>query len=399
MPYAGLVSRRAVEFYGDKFAWNPVSSGPFILTELQRDYRMLLERNPAYRKEFFKEAESEADRSHPLPLVDKIVCSLIKQPLSNWLLFLQGELDMSALDKDNFDAVVGDDLKLIPALAKCGIKLVQVPEFQVNYVGFSFTDPLLADNLKLRQAISLAYNVPLRVKHANYGLLPANGPIPPGVSGHDASYQNPWSKYDLEKARELLREAGYPDGIDPKTGKPLQLSFDQNGTSATHRQIAELMVNDMRKLGIEIKPSMNESPRFFKKLSDGQLQLFRLSWSGDYPDAENFLQLFYGPNAGSSNRVCYRDPAFDKMFAEIISMPDSPERTEKYRKMSVYLTEKCPWIFESYPVSYRLTHAWLENYLPHDFAFSRWKYLSLDPSRRTEQKASFHPLEMKDLQK
>lgn len=398
MPYASVVSRKAVEHYGGEFPWNPVGSGPFRLREWQRDYKIILDRNSEYREEFFPLAQNFSDRGRRLPLLDTIVCYLVRQPLSAWLIFLQGGMDMSSLDKDNFDAVVGEDLKLVPALAKRGIKLLQIPEFQVNYIGFCFADPLMAENINLRRAMACAYDLDARIKHFNHCIIPANGPIPPGVAGYDEKYENPY-KYNLEKAREYMRLAGYPDGIDPATGKSLEIAFDQMGNSAQHRQLAELMAADMKKIGISIKPFLNNKPRFLQKAEKGQLQVFRLNWVGDYPDAENFLQLFYSPNAGGCNRVFYKDALFDGMYREVQGMPDCQERTEKYMAMSEYLTEQCPWIFESYPVSFQLIHCWLENYLPHDFAFSRWKYLSVDTAQREKCKASFKPLEMWELRK
>ena len=272
-----------------------------------------------------------------------------------------------------------------------------MPDFQINYIGFCFSDPLLSKNLELRKAISMAYNVGIRVKYSNNSLVPANGPIPPGVAGYDASYVNPYAQFDLEKAREHLAKAGYPGGTNPVTGKPLELSFDLGDNSPAYRQLAELMKDDMRKIGIEIRPFLNDKPRFLQKLKEGQAQLFRYSWVGDYPDAENFLQVFYSKNIGGCNRAGYSDPEFDRMFQEIVFMPDCPERTEKYRKMSVYLTEQCPWIFESNPTSYLLIHAWLENYVPQDFAFARWKYLSIDPESRKKTRDSFKPLKMEEL--
>ena len=397
MSYSAVVSRKATESYKNDLSENIAGSGPFSLVEWQRDYKIVLVKNPDFRTEYFTGAENTADRNRPLPLLDRIVCYLVKQPISGWLLFLQGEVDLSSLEKDNFEAVMTSAGDLSPALKNRGIRLLRMPDFQINYVGFSFSDTLLSKNLDLRKAISLAYNVDIRVKYSNYSLIPGNGPIPPGVPGYDGNYINHYSKYDLEKAKEYLANAGFPGGINPETGKPLELSFDLGDTSPFYRQLAELMRDDMKKIGIEIKPVLNNRPRFFQKLKEGQVQLFRFSWVGDYPDAENFLQLFYGPNSGSCNRVCYNDPVFNKMYEETLFMPDSPERTEKYGKMSTYLTGQCPWIFESFPTSYLLIHSWLENYLPHDFVFSRWKYLSIDPLKRETTKNSFAPIKMSEL--
>lgn len=396
IPYTSVVSRRAVEFHGEAFMANPVGSGPFVLKRWLRDFRIELERNPEYRREFFREARNPADREKPLPLLDRIVCYQVKQPFSAWLLFLQGRLDMSAVDKDNLESVVGGG-ELSPELRKRGIRLWRVPEFEVRYIGFNFTDPVLGRNLHLRRAISLAHNIHTRIEHFNGQMIPANGPIPPGVAGFEAGFRNPWNRGDLEAARGEMRLAGYPDGIDPATGKPLELTLDQPGNSSAYRQITELMIRDMKQIGIEIRAELNNRPRFFQKLRLGQVQLFRLSWVGDYPDAENFLQLFYSGNAGGSNRVNYRDPEYDAMFEEIINMPDSPERTGKYRRMARYLVDRCPWIFESHPITFQLTYDWLENYRPHDFAFSYWKYLSIDSVQREKARKKFEPVGFSDL--
>ena len=85
------------------------------------------------------------------------------------------------------------------------------------------------------------------------------------------------------------------------------------------------------------------------------------------------------------------------MYEEIKNMPSSPERTEKYRRMTRRLLEQCPWIFETQPVAYVLTHCWMRNYQPHDFGFNRWKYFSADPELRRQVRRSFTPLSMSEL--
>ena len=397
IPNSAVVSRRAVEFYKDEFARHPVGSGPFRLTLWINDYKLQLDRNPDYRVQYFAEAENPADRSRPLPLADRVVFYLVKQPMSSYLMFLQGRLDLNALDKDNLDLVAGGGKTLAPALAARGIKLLRVPEFEVRYVGFNFSDPLLGKNLELRRAISLAYNIQRRVEHTNYQLIPAQGPIPPGVAGFDESFRNPWCEDNLEKARFHLQKAGFKDGINPATGEKLQFTFDQTGNNSVYRQLGELTVSDLAKIGIDITSVLNNNARFYEKLRQGKLQLFRLSWIGDYPDAENFLQLFYSKNIGGCNRIGFSDPEYDRMFEEILPMPDSPQRTEKYKAMVRYLSEQVPWVFEGFPIAYQLNHGWLENYIPNDFVFAKWKYLNVDPQKREAMRRTFKPLSFAEL--
>ena len=398
LPYCSVVSRRALEYFGSDFQDHPCGSGPFSLELWEKDYQMVLKANPDFREEYYSWAETPDETRRKLPLSEKITIYFVKQPLSSWLMFLQGELDFYALDGDNFEAVVSDSLQLSPALLKRGISMLQAPELQTNYIGFNFADPLLAENADLRRAISLAFDKDLRVIHSGGRFVPASGPIPPGTPGYVAD-PGKFGRKNLDLAREYLRKAGYPDGIDPETGEPLTLTFDQTGSGTLYTQIAELLSEDMSKIGIRIRPEFNTRPRFLQKVRNGSTQLFRFSWTGDYPDGENFLQLFYGPNAGSCNRVLYRDPAYDAMYEEILSMPDSPERTAKYEAMSRYLMDQCPWIFETYTMAFVLKHAWMHNYMPHDFAFNRWKYLSVDPEKRMLDRKNFKPLSMSELRK
>ena len=397
LPYCAVVPRCAVRYYGEEFARTPAGSGPFLPGRWEQDYVLEMVRNPEFRHETFAFAERAEERNIPLPFADKITCYLVKQPVSSWLMFLQGELDCYALDGDHFESVVREDRTLAPALSQRGIILKQSPELQTNYIGFNFADPVLGKNKNLRKAISLVFDKQMRVTHSAGRFTPAYGPVPPGVPGALSPQDVENVEPDVELAKEYLKKAGYPDGIDPATGEPLEISFDQTGSDTFYRQTAELFANDLNRIGIKLRPEFNTRPRFFQKLSAGDMQMFRLSWTGDYPDAENFLQLFYGPNAGSCNRISYMDETFDRMYQEILSMPDTPERTEKYRIMAKYLTEQAPWIFETHTVAFVLHHQWLRHYVPHDFGFNRWKYLTSDPVEREKRRKTFRPFRMGEL--
>ena len=396
LPNAGIVPRQAVERYGADFGRHPLGSGPFILKELIPDYRITLERNPSFRREYFAEAATEADRDRPLPLADRIVISLIRQPMTAWLLFLQGQLDFNVLDKDNQDLAINGS-QLAPALAKRQIRLVNFPEFEIRYVGFNFNDPLLGKNRALRQALSLAYRVDRRIQFTNYQLQRVESCILPGIPGFDPQYHNRYAQDDLTLAKLKMIEAGFPNGISPATGRPLHFTFDQSGTTTTHRQYGELAADDFAQIGVEVESVLNNKPRFYDKLRRNQTQLFRLSWVGDYPDAENFLQLFYSGNLGSCNRTGFVNAEFDRMYRQLITLPDSPPRRELIKKMITLLGEECAWIYEGQPLSSLVYHHWLENYLPHDFPFIRWKYLSVDPELRERRQREFVPLDLSDL--
>lgn len=382
MPYASVLPEAAVRRYPvGVLAEHPVGSGPFLLEEWRRNYRFVLRRNPEFRH------ETVPWGVRPLPLPDRVCALVVQEPLTTWLLFLQGNVDMLPLGQDMVDSVLDGRGGLAPALAERGIRLHTLPEFQINYIGINARDPLLGRNLKLRQALSLAYNTPLRMQLSSGQLVPAQGPIPPGVPGYDAAFRNPHARYDVEKARALLAEAGFPGGVDPATGRPLKLRFDIAGTDVGKRQAAELMVRDMQVLGIEIEPCLNNAPRLFEKIKRGDVQLFRLNWVGDYPDAQNFLQLFYGPNAGGCNRAWYRNPEFDRLYEQAAVLPDGAERTQLYRRMEALLAADCPWIFESFPVANRLVHSWVNGYIPHHFAYDGWKYLAPDDAARKRWQA------------
>ncbi len=395
MPFFSVVSVKSAEYYRGNFADNPVGSGAFRMKEWVKDHRMILEKYPDYRKEY----HSGREKGKNLPYLDKVECYFIRQDLAAWLMFLQGKLDYCNLDGEKFDAVADASGNLIPALRKRGIHLLSAPFFEVTYIGFHFGDPRLANNKKLRQAMTLAFDKDFRKESSNGRLMKIYSPIPSGVAGALEKEKGSFGEKDLVQAKKLLAEAGYPGGIDPATGKNLVFTFDQAGGETFFRQTAEMLASDMKKIGIEITPVFNNRARFFQRLRQNQVQLFRLSWVGDYPDAENFFQLFYSPNAGSCNRAGYRNKEFDAMYEEIREMKDSPQRTAKYEKMTRFLMEECPWIFESRPTAFILVHPWVKNLFHHDFIFSNWKYLDIDPEKREEGRKNYKPIPMGELRK
>jgi ABC-type transport system substrate-binding protein len=241
---------------------------------------------------------------------------------------------------------------------------------------------------KIRQAMSLAYNRLERIKiFANGRAEPAQGPIPPEFNGYDPNFRNPYSEFNLEKARQLLAEAGYPDGVG-SDGKRLELNFETTGASTTTQQNADFFRQEMKKLGITININQNTWTEFQEKLRTNRAQIYGLGWIADYPDPENFLQLFYGPNKSPNpNNANYENPEYDRLYEEMAVLSDfDPEESRRKheicRQMEKIVTEDCPWIFGLTYWSYTLVQSWHKNFKPHAFAYNTYKYHSVDPALR-----------------
>lgn len=380
-----IVAKEAVEHYGTEFLNHPVGTGPYIL-KTNNPNRLVFERNPNFREKLYpsegEPGDAEAgllkDAGKKLPLLDRIIVDIIVESQPRWMNFRKGRLDLMNIPNDNFQQAIGEDQNLRPELQELGMILSIHPMLDVTYIAFNH-ELALFKNKKLRRAMSLAYNRELENKlfYQSTGLL-AQGPIPPGLAGYDKDLVNPWVKHDLTKARQLLKEAGYPDG----KGLP-EITLDT--TSSTQaRQQSEYFARNMAELGIKIKVNVNTWPELVKKVHNNQHQLYPMGWLGDYPDAQNFLSLLYCPNKNpGSNGANYCNPEFDKLFEKANLLQDSPERTALYEKMNAIAADDVPWLFALHRTRHYVRQGWVKNYKYMEFNHTQFQYLDVD----TEQKA------------
>lgn len=374
MPYASIVPREAVEYYGGDFLNHPVGTGPFQLTSWQRNYRIQYSANPAWtngpRKEWLDGVR--------IPQLNRIVEYVVDDSSTQWMMFLSGQLHRySDISRENWDAVVNDQGELVESLKHKGIQMKSMASLDTWYIGFNMDDPVVGRNRKLRQALCSAFNVNEWVRFYRHRLIPAKGPIPPGIDGYREK-PAPYA-YNIERAKQLLADAGYKDGIDPDTGRPLKLHLACGKTDTETRESTELFAAFMRDIGIEIVPEFYNWPTFLKKVGRRECQMFRLSWFADYPDAQNFLQLFYGPNSSPGpNRVNYDNPVYNQKYEKILDMPPSNERTALYRELADIVIQDCPWIFMVHSRSVTLNQPSLQNYEPHDFPYGMERYLRIE---------------------
>ncbi len=395
MHYAFAVPREAVEFYGLDFVSHPVGTGPYCLKDWTRNYRLEFMRNPKWaetgRFEYFPappadlgtELDLMFDPNQPLPFIDRVVQYVINDTSTMWLMFISGQLESSGISRDNFEAVITGDRELAESLRKRGIQLYTTPVLETYYLGFNMDDPVLGRNKKLRQALTCAFNSEQYIKFYNQRIMRAISPIPPGIGGFEG-LTTPYP-FDLAMAKRLLKEAGYPAGKDQTTGRRLTLTLDLGRANDPEARAAtELLIDFMRQIGVELEPVYNSWPAFLDRLDRGQTQIYQLGWVADYPDAENFLQLFYSPNRSPGpNHSNYHNSECDALYEKIRLLPaDSPERERLCREMVAIIIEDCPWIFTHHPMSYVLHHPWLKNYQPHDFPYGMAKYYNLDVNAR-----------------
>lgn len=387
MSFFKVVPKEAVDFYGKEFVNHPVGTGPFTLSKFERTKTITYYKNPKYREDYYptegEDADKEAgllrDAGKRLPLVDKVVSHIITEAQPRWLNFQKGKLDILEIPKDNFDQAVTPDKSLNKAFKELGMELIITPGIDVTYVAFNHEHPAFK-NKKLRQAMSLAYNVDESNKlFYNDTGLPAQSLIPPGVAGYVKDFKGPYQKFDLDAAKKILAEAGFPDG------KGLEPLVYECLSSTTSRQQAEYFAKSMAKIGITVNISTNTWPEMTKKIKSKSAMLWGISWLADYPDAENFLQLIYGPNKSpGANGSNFDNAEFNTIFKEASQLQHGPVRTALYEKLMRMAAEEVPWIFGVHRMNFNLKHGWVENFKDHSFNHGMVKYYSIDLDKKKQ---------------
>lgn len=384
MPFTFVVPKEAVAKYGPEFINHPVGTGPYVLPFFDQGKRLVFTKNPTFREKFYPtEASSEykhflADAGKKLPLVDKIVVNVMIESQPAWLKFNKGEIDYFNIPKDNFSStIVGN--KLSKEMQDKGMSLTIMPSLDVYYIGFNFENKLF-QNLNLRRAMSLAYDVNTANKlFYNETGFSAESVSPPGLAGNAPGFKNEWKGPNLDLARKTLALAGYPEG----KGLP-EITLDTM-SSTTARQRAEFFQQQMEKIGIKIKVVTNLNPELQAKIKKRAVQMIDYGWIGDYPDTENFLQIFYGPNsAPGANSANYNNPQFNKDFEIAVKMQNSPERTALYEKLNQFLANEAVAIFTVHTQSYMLKQKWVKNYHDSDFIFDFHQYVNVDQAEKAE---------------
>ncbi len=397
--------------------WYPVGTGAYMLSENNPNLRMVMVKNPNFRGMAYParigsgkvSPELLVDAGKPMPFIDKVVYSLEKETIPYWSKFLQGYYDLSGISSDSFDQAVqfnvSGEVNLTDAMQKKGIRLLTEVQSSTMYMGFNMIDPVVGGDSErarlLRRAISIAidYEEFIRIFRNGRGLV-AQSLLPPGIIGFQEGEQgmNPYifdwvngkpRRKSVDQARQLLAQAGYPQGRDAKTGQPLVIYLDIAAGGPDDKAMLDWFRKQFARLDLQLSVRNTDYNRFQEKMRKGNAQLFMWGWNADYPDPENFMFLLYGPNSrvkhAGENAANYSNPEFDVLFDQMKNMDNGPERIAVINRMLEIIRADAPWIWGYHPKQYVLHHSWYGNAVSNLFAHNTLMYKRID-ARVREQK-------------
>ena len=412
--------------------WNswPVGTGPYMMAEYLQDRRHVLVRNPHFRGEPYPCEGSDADRAAGLladcgktmPFIDRIVSTIEREKVPHKAKFLQGYLDVPEIERPewgvDFLADAADSADTAALHAERGFRFPQSVDISNWYLGFNALDPVVgrgdtpeqqARNRKLRQAISIAIDW-----EEGYGRVfktkageTAHGPLPAGLFGSrhgTPEGHNPVThrleggkvvRRSIAEAKQLLAEAGYPDGRDGVSGRPLVLNYDfQRAPTPEVKAELDWMVKQFAKLGIQLEIRATDYNQFQEKMLQGKQQIFWWGWLADYPDAENFLFLLYGPNGKArhqgENAANYDNAEYDRLYRRLQTLDDGPEKQQVIDAMVDILRTDAPWAWGYFPFAASAFQPWVHNGKPGVLIRDMAKYYRLDPALRAEKWAAWN---------
>lgn len=354
MKYCSVVPREAVEYYGDEFGHHPVGTGPFRFKMWREGEKLIFRKNPDY---FERDA-----RGNRLPYLDAVAISFITDKQSEFLEFIKGNLDfLSGLSPANKDELLTRSGRLNPKY-KGEIKLYTQPYLNTEYLGFLVDTSLekvqnsAVKNRKVRQAINYGFDRKKMMKYLRNNIgTPANeGFLPKGLPAFSPDSLEGYS-YNPDKARELLREAGYPNG---EGLQEITLT-----TTDDYRDLCEFIQHQLSEIGIDIAIEISTGATFRDMVANSRLLFFRGSWIADYPDSENYLALFYSRNfsPGGPNYTHFSNPRYDSLYETALNTMDPSRRQNLYRQMNRMIIEHAPIVPLYYDQVVRFTHTHVKN--------------------------------------
>jgi len=342
MRYCSVVPEEAFQDNEHNFRDHPVGTGPFQFKLWEENVKLVLRKNPLY----FETDESGT----PLPYLEAVSITFLPDKQSEFLQFAQGKLDfISGLDNSYKDEILTTKGELQPKYQPT-VNLVSCPYLNTEYLGFFMgTNTPEIQSLALRQAVNYGFDRRKMITYLRNGMgIPAeNGFIPMGLPGFDniEGYT-----YDPDKAKDLVMQ------YKSETGD--EFPEIVIGTNSQYLDLCEFIQRELEKIGIAVTVDVMPPSTLRQMKSAGELEVFRASWVADYPDAENYLSLFYSPNftPNGPNYMHYKNEQLDSLYQQALSLTNIEERKLLYSKMDSLLISDAPVVPLFYDKAIRFVH-------------------------------------------
>ena len=399
----GALAHDVVLAYGDKIAEHPVGTGAFRLAQWRRSSEMVLERNPGYRTRFYEDdAEPAADdaqgqallarfKGRRLPMVDRVVVSIIEENQPRWLSFLNGQQDFIDRLPDEFTSVAMPGGQVAPNLAKQGIRGYRTVGPEGVLTVYNMDDPVVGGyepaKVALRRALNLAVDVPRETALVRRGqAMPAQSPAVPHTTGYDPAYRSEMSEYSPAKARALLDMHGYIDRNgdgwrEQPDGQPLLL-VRRTFPDSFERQLDELWQKNMANIGVKVQFTFAKWPENLKAMQAGKLQIWRVGSSASRLDGQGAFQRLYGPSTGAANLSRFKLPAYDALYDQMSALPNGPEREALFREAKRLSTVYAPYKQHVHRIYADMAQPWLVGYRRALFGNRWWHMVDIDETLR-----------------
>ena len=341
MRYCSVVPKEIVTKTEGNFRKNPIGTGPFAFKYWEEDVKLVLRKNPLYFE--------RDDLGLSLPYLESISISFVPDKQSEFMLFLQEKLDiLNTLDNSYKDELLTQQGTLTEKY-KEKINLQKGPYLNTEYLGFYLDSPSpVIKSPLIREAINIGFDRKKMMIYLrnNIGFIGNKGFIPKGLSGHPKEVV---LKYQPEKAAELVKT------FEKETGLKAEITL---ATDANYIDLCEYIQRELQKIGISIKVDMMPPATLKQARSKGKLEMFRSNWIADYPDAENYLSLFYSKNFSPTgpNYTHFYSPTFDSLYENSFLINDAQKRGEIYQSMDSLVMSKHPLIPLYYDQVLRFSH-------------------------------------------
>jgi len=405
----GAVAREVVQFYADKVDGHPVGTGPFKLQSWRRSSQIVLVRNPQYRERFYDaepapdDAEGQAVlakfKGRRLPMVDEVRISIIEESQPMWLSFLNGQVDALATSAgrvpSEFLAQAMPGGKIAPNLAKRGIQGTRALNADSGVAVFNMDDPLVGgytpDKVALRRAISLAYDVDAEINQIRRGGIPAQSPVVPHTTGYNPAFKSEMSDYDPARAKALLDTYGYLDRDgdgwrEMPDGSPLTIVMATE-SDQLKRKFDELWRKSLKAVGIRISFKPAQWPENLKAVRAGKLMMWVLGGMADVPDGLTSLARYHSAQIGSQNMARFRHAEFDKVYEQLLVLPDGPERLKLFDEAKRIAVAWMPYRMTAHRMEADLLHGRVLGYRRPVFWLDWWHMVDIDLSQHAGQQA------------